>query len=636
MKKNILLLVIFPLTVLSQNIRYVRENGNGDGSSWANASNNLQLMINASSANDEIWVSAGTYKPTRLIVDPNNENPIGRKSTFTMKSGIKLYGGFPNTGNPGLLDRNYINFPTILSGDIGLENNYTDNCFHICFFPNTVDVVFDGFELKYGFADTNTSSFVSSINNNVFDRRGAAVYIYQGSNNISNCIFYDNETIEAGGAVYVNGGENQFNNNTFSNNRGRGSGGAFYCDAGSHQLNGNLFENNLVNVSTTLSSGGAIGSLNANVLVSNNSFLNNKVQIQSTAHLAQGGAIYLRFGSHSLINNVFSNNEAFLNTEGVQYCRGGALFISQANSLIYYNQFTGNISSGPGGAIDITQGTHEILNNSFQNNQAAGNGGAVTFFGTNCSVINNIFNSNQTSNLGGAIHAEANIGNNFYVNNTFYNNNTILSNSGGAIYLDNRTDQILNNLFFNNKANNSTTSTGADIRYFNSNNSVFFNNFYQTGSSINGNLGFNYPSPGLTDPANGDFSLLPESPCINAGQNSYFLENYGTVDFLGNPRIFEGIIDMGAIEFQIPLSINHHELEKSHVSFILSPNPVRQDSKIQIQSEEVNIISVYDIVGKVHDIFQLQTGLNERILTLNPGIYFLKNQMGQIQKLVIH
>ena len=49
-------------------IRYVRPNGSGNGlGSWANASNDLQLMINNSAAGDTIFVAEGTYKPIRPI-----------------------------------------------------------------------------------------------------------------------------------------------------------------------------------------------------------------------------------------------------------------------------------------------------------------------------------------------------------------------------------------------------------------------------------------------------------------------------------------------------------------------------------------------------------------------------------------
>jgi len=46
-------------------------------------------------------------------------------------------------------------------------------------------------------------------------------------------------------------------------------------------------------------------------------------------------------------------------------------------------------------------------------------------------------------------------------------------------------------------------------------------------------------------PAIGDYRLLPGSPCLNAGSNSYAV---GSLDGFGNPRIQDSIVDMGACE----------------------------------------------------------------------------------------
>ncbi len=60
----VLCLVIYSIGV-NATVRYVKPiaTGLGDGSSWANASDDIQTMINASLPGDSVWVAAGEYKP---------------------------------------------------------------------------------------------------------------------------------------------------------------------------------------------------------------------------------------------------------------------------------------------------------------------------------------------------------------------------------------------------------------------------------------------------------------------------------------------------------------------------------------------------------------------------------------------
>src|SRR5690348_10568502 len=65
---------------------YVVPGGAGaqTGADWSSAKD-LQAALQGATSGDQIWVTAGTYKPT-----------IGsdRSVTFQLKSGVALYGGF--------------------------------------------------------------------------------------------------------------------------------------------------------------------------------------------------------------------------------------------------------------------------------------------------------------------------------------------------------------------------------------------------------------------------------------------------------------------------------------------------------------------------------------------------------------
>ena len=56
-------------------------------------------------------------------------------------------------------------------------------------------------------------------------------------------------------------------------------------------------------------------------------------------------------------------------------------------------------------------------------------------------------------------------------------------------------------------------------------------------------------APDFIDLVNGNYRLQTNSPCINAGANSY---ETNRVDLDGRPRIVGGTVDMGAYEFQGP------------------------------------------------------------------------------------
>ena len=60
---------------------------------------------------------------------------------------------------------------------------------------------------------------------------------------------------------------------------------------------------------------------------------------------------------------------------------------------------------------------------------------------------------------------------------------------------------------------------------------------------VNGNVA---GPPLFVDADANDFRVLPNSPCIDAGSNDYA---QGTHDLIGNPRIFDGRVDMGAFEY---------------------------------------------------------------------------------------
>ncbi len=113
----VLVLAVTPLQVAhAAGMRYAKPaaSGTGDCLSWINACT-LQTALTGAASGDEIWVAAGTYKPTA---------GTDRTVTFQLKNGVALYGGFAGT-ETARTQRNPAVNVTILSGDIDNNDSQT-------------------------------------------------------------------------------------------------------------------------------------------------------------------------------------------------------------------------------------------------------------------------------------------------------------------------------------------------------------------------------------------------------------------------------------------------------------------------------------------------------------------------------
>lgn len=644
---SLLIANVLIFSAQAQITRYVRPGASGDGSSWENASGSLQMMINASAPDDEVWVAEGVFTPTHLVVLPfDNNQPVDRRSTFTVHSGVKLYGGFSNSGSPGMADRDFDLYPTVLSGDIGVPGDSLDNCYRVMFFPATENAVVDGFTIRSGTANGNTAtndatSYVSSLSLSIANYAGAGMYMHNASNiTVSNCTFEYNRATYGGGAVLSTFGSLEFFNCRFSHNRGGGGGGAISGRNGSYTISNCFFEQNHVGIPPggpfpmpspgNTTGGGAVVLVDVNLDLSYSHFVGNTASVPSTSFNADGGALYIRNGSHQFHHNVFEYNSSLFVSGGVQVCRGGAVYLQFANTTFENNVFAFNESHGQGGALSLIGGNHLWQGNHFAMNEAVGNGAAIASSMTTMDIVNNIFEFNTSQNFGGATHSASNVGTNRYVNNTFYANSSAIE--GGAMYFDSRVDHVLNNIFWGNMASGSTTVSFADVRFYNSSGSTLLHNLRQDGSAENGNIiGQN---PQFSDAENGDYTLLPASPCINTGANEHYMSTYSTEDFSGNPRIFGDAVDMGAYESQdAPTSVVNRTQYKRGLE--VYPNPVESGSTLTFIAQEQGFLRIYDVTGKLCMESLLLKGANAMPVQLHPGVYVGVQGNAESLKLVV-
>ena len=298
--------------------RYVKPSatGTGDGSSWANASADLQAMITTTSSGSQVWVAAGTYKP----------NSTGdRQSTYTMKPGVAIYGGF--VGNEVLLSQRpaiSLTVPpsTTLSGDI--YNNTNISVYNIVRngpgLTNTA--ILDGFMLAFGLANNSGSQALGGAISNLSSANGGSC-----SPTIRNCWFMNNIALNGGGAIMnfgLSGGTSSpvIENCRFQNNSVQsGSGGAIHNRGQSYSgnplnsisspriLNCLFIGNSCSGGNSSYDGGGAIHNYayggTASPIITGSSFQNNSSTIRGGAICTNGSG--LPSGENGIARPVITN-----------------------------------------------------------------------------------------------------------------------------------------------------------------------------------------------------------------------------------------------------------------------------------------------------------------------------------------
>ncbi|PKK89868.1 MAG: hypothetical protein CVV64_11995 [Candidatus Wallbacteria bacterium HGW-Wallbacteria-1] len=268
---------------LSRQVLYVKSgaSGNNSGSTWANAFPELRDALTASVTGDQIWVAAGTYKPTSVS---------DRTVVFATKAGVSIIGGFAGT-ELSVDQRNWRTNRTILSGDIGTASLSTDNSIHVV--DASAGGTLDGLVITGGYADGQTGN----------SGRGGAILASGASGSaalmVRNCELSANYALTQGGACYFTASGVTLETCTVLTNSAGQEGGAIYyqsCTGGI--ITGCLFKGN---------------------------------------SSARSGAMTLNFSTPPVHNSIFFENTA---TE-----RGGALTISGYEPAVANCTFQSNTST---------------------------------------------------------------------------------------------------------------------------------------------------------------------------------------------------------------------------------------------------------------------------------------------------
>jgi len=185
-----------------------------------------------------------------------------------------------------------------------------------------------------------------------------------------------------------------------------------------------------------------------------------------------------------------------------QNCR--VFYVSKESTIRGFTIKSGKADNG-GGVYLTAYKKLTLLDNLISDNQATDRGGGV-YAGSNSilTLRGNIFKNNSATNSGGAVYMMA---------TGSFRNNIFDSNSDKALYTTKQLQpgDIRNNIFLNNSGYALYSSIGITVK-----NNCFYNN------GVNYNSDVTSVDELLVDPKlNSDYTLQCDSPCIEAGYDTY-------------------------------------------------------------------------------------------------------------------
>ena len=538
---------------------YVNKNavGDGSGSNWANAMTELQKAMQ--SCSDTIRVAAGNYYAS----DANE------KKSFWLENKRVILGGYPAAGYPADAQRDPVVNLTVLSGDLPNGNGARTDILLRGRFVDSTSVT-DGLVIKraegsyinpmgaiYLSQNANPVFRNCTVSDNISNGQGAGLAMKNATDpKFENCIFERDSltNLGEGGAVASLNSNPVFKKCIFRYNTNYiagvtpSSGGAVFNSSSNPIFDSCTFLKNVGN-----NWAGAMDNLNSNPVISNCSFLGNAIAGGS----GNASDIYNDHSGPQVSNTLFSDSS------GCNY--GGSIMnINQSNGSYTRCEFRNSRAYYYGGAM-YNDNSSPFFNQCVFNGTEASYGGAI--FNTNSSNILMV-NSVCTNNVGSG-HASFM----YNANSNPVIKNTTVSNGGlpsvGNVYLpgvimNGGTTQLTmsNCILWGNTNMSGQNPPGGDIiDVDNTSTPTILNNcitqVFGT-NGVNGNLVgvdplfLNHANPAGNDniffTADDGLNLATCSPAMNTGSNAS-IAGY-TSDVLGNPRVYNSIVDMGAYEVQ--------------------------------------------------------------------------------------
>jgi uncharacterized repeat protein (TIGR01451 family) len=587
--------------------------GNGDCSSWADACS-LPTALASAGSGDEVWVQMGVHKPT---------DTTDRTIAFALPAGVAVYGGFAGTETQlaerdwqlnltilsGDIDNNDMTDPTGVVTDTA--NIIGANSYHVVNSLLNDTGRLDGFVITAGDANDDIPPFalgggmyneysslavvnVTLVGNRAF--LGGGMFNYHSSPQITAVTFHNNSALAGGGLFNVYSAP-MLAGVLFSGNAADSDGGGMLNDyQSSPTLIDITFQGN-----TAANRGGGLH----NDTSSSNPTLTQVTFADNSAIF--GGGMFNQAGEPTLTDVLFDGNTAVygggINNEvsspvltavtfyGNWGDFGGGIYNNASSPTLSDVTFAGNTGLYGAGIYNEAGSNPELTAVTFTNNQANWDGGGmynnassptligVTFYdnmvyngnggglhninGSHPSLVNVVFAGNTANLSGGGVYNNMNSSPTL-TNATLSGNMTIFFD-GGALYNGANSNPLVNNSIL---WGNSAGRDGDEIfNTWNSAPTIAYSDIQGSGGSGTGwdaalgtDGGGNLDAdPRFIAPAIGNLRLGPDSPAIDAGDNTAVPPGIVT-DLDSHPRFVDipfipdsgqgtpPIVDMGAYE----------------------------------------------------------------------------------------
>ncbi len=253
-----------------------------------------------------------------------------------------------------------------------------------------------------------------------------------------------------------------------------------------------------------------------------------------------GGGMYNSGGSPTVSNCTFSSNSAT--------GEGGGMYNYSSSSALINCAFSANSASGYGGGMyNYSSSSSALTNCTFSGNSASYSGGGICNGSSSPSVLTNCaFSANSARRSGGGMYNSSS-SSSALTNCTFSGNSA--TGEGGGMYNYYSSPTMSNCIIWGN---------GSSPVYNDSSTPVITYSDIQGGYSGTGNTNADplfvrtpWTGPdgtfGTADDDYGDLRLRTGSLVLNIGSNAAVPTGI-TTDLAGNPRIQNGMVDMGAYE----------------------------------------------------------------------------------------